>query len=239
MKAVQIRAPRTAPEVVSVPQPQPGPGQVLIRVTAAGLCHSDFMLLDMAKSLVQRRFCLPLTLGHEGVGTVAVLGEGVTGLRVGEPVAVYGPWGCGLCRMCASGRENYCTRAVKLGIRPPGLGSPGAMAQYMLVASARHLVPVGDLDPAQVAPLTDAGLTAYHAMARSLPKLTEGSVAVVIGVGGLGHLAIQMLRASTPARVIALDVSESKLQLATEVGAQETVCSDERTAKRAWPWAVT
>ncbi|MGW8889185.1 NAD(P)-dependent alcohol dehydrogenase [Streptomyces sp. NPDC055749] len=230
MKAVQYRTVGAAPEVVTVPDPEPGPGQVLLKVTAAGVCHSDIAV--MSWSADELPFPLPLTLGHEGVGTVAALGDGVRGLSVGEPVAVYGPWGCGQCVNCAEGKENYCLRAKELGIAPPGLGAPGAMAEYMIVDNPRHLVPIGDLDPVKTVPLTDAGLTPYHAIQRSMPKLVPGATAVVIGTGGLGHVAIQLLRAMTAVRVIALDVSEEKLALATAVGAHETVLSDEHAAAK-------
>ncbi|MEV5574098.1 NAD(P)-dependent alcohol dehydrogenase [Spirillospora sp. NPDC052269] len=229
MKAVQFREVGRAPEVVEVPDPEPGPGQVLLRVTAAGVCHSDFVVMQSSAEL---GIGLPLTLGHEGVGTVAALGAGVTGLTVGESVAVYGPWGCGTCPECAQGKENYCRRAAALKIQPPGLGAPGAIAEYLLVDAPRHLVPLGDLDPARSAPLTDAGLTPYHAIKGALPRLVPGSTAVVIGAGGLGHVGIQLIRALSPARVIALDVSEQKLALAKEVGAHETVMSDDKAAAR-------
>ncbi|MCX4552758.1 NAD(P)-dependent alcohol dehydrogenase [Streptomyces sp. NBC_01387] len=228
MKAVQYRTVGAAPEVVTIPDPEPGPGQVLLKVTAAGVCHSDFAV--MSRPADSLPYDLPLTLGHEGAGTVAALGAGVTGLTIGDPVAVYGPWGCGNCVKCAEGKENYCLRADELGIRPPGLGAPGAMAEYMIVDSARHLVPLGGLDPVKAVPLTDAGLTPYHAIKRSLPKLTPGTTAVVIGTGGLGHVAIQLLRAMTAARVIALDVTEDKLALAKTVGAHEAVLSDDKAA---------
>ncbi|MEU3709528.1 NAD(P)-dependent alcohol dehydrogenase [Streptomyces catenulae] len=228
MKAVQYREPGVAPQVVTVPEPEAGPGQVLLAVTAAGVCHSDIAVMGMP--VEQLGFPLPLTLGHEGVGTVAALGAGVTGLTVGEQVAVYGPWGCGRCAACAEGRENYCRRAADLGIFPPGLGAPGAMAEYMVVDDPRHLVPLDGLDPVAAVPLTDAGLTPYHAVKRSLPKLVPGSTAVVIGAGGLGHVAIQLLRAMTAAQVIALDVADAKLALAREVGAHETVRSDAHAA---------
>lgn len=223
MKALQYRTVGAAPEVVDVPEPEPGPGQVLLKVTAAGVCHSDIAVMSWPAE--QLPFPLPLTLGHEGVGTVAALGPGATGFEVGDAVAVYGPWGCGSCHMCAQGKENYCLRAAELGIRPPGLGAPGAIAEYLLVDSPRHLVPLGRLDPVRAAPLTDAGLTPYHAIKISLPKLLPGSTAVVIGTGGLGHVAIQLLRAMTAARVIALDITEEKLALARAVGAHETVLS--------------
>ncbi|MFI9833621.1 NAD(P)-dependent alcohol dehydrogenase [Streptomyces sp. NPDC051913] len=224
MKALQYRTIGAPPEVVTVPDPEPGPGQVLLKVTAAGVCHSDIAVMSWPAEGFP--YDLPLTLGHEGVGTVAALGAGVSGVREGDSVAVYGPWGCGTCAKCAEGKENYCLRAEELGIRPPGLGAPGSMAEYLLVDDPRHLVPLDGLDPVAAVPLTDAGLTPYHAIKRSLPKLVPGSTAVVIGAGGLGHVAIQLLRALTPARVIALDVGEDKLRLAREVGAHEAVLSD-------------
>ncbi|MET7924094.1 NAD(P)-dependent alcohol dehydrogenase [Streptomyces sp. NPDC005349] len=224
MKAVQYRTVGAAPEVVQIPVPAPGPGQVLLRMTAAGVCHSDIAVMSWPAD--QLGFPLPLTLGHEGVGTVATVGDGVVAVEVGDAVAVYGPWGCGTCAKCAEGKENYCLRAKELGIYPPGLGAPGAMAEYMIVDSPRHLVPLGALDPVQAVPLTDAGLTPYHAIKRSLPKLVPGSTAVVIGTGGLGHVAIQLLRSLSPAWVIALDVNEEKLALAREVGAHEAILSD-------------
>lgn len=230
MKALQYRTVGSAPEVVDVPTPEPGPGQILLKITAAGVCHSDIAVMSMPVERLP--FALPLTLGHEGAGTVVRLGDGVTGVTVGDAVVVYGPWGCGVCPVCASGRENYCPYARTLGINPPGLGSPGAMAEYMVVDDVRHLVPIGGLDPVAAVPLTDAGLTPYHAIRRALPGLVPGATAVVIGTGGLGHLAIQLLRNLTPARVVALDVSEDKLRLARDVGAHEALLSDEKAATR-------
>ncbi|WP_340375219.1 NAD(P)-dependent alcohol dehydrogenase [Streptomyces sp. SS7] len=230
MKAVQYRRVGQAPEVVEVPEPRPGPGQVLLKVTAAGLCHSDLAVMGWPEE--QFPYALPMTLGHEGVGTVAAVGSGVTAVAEGDEVAVYGPWGCGQCPQCAVGKENCCPHAAGLGILPPGLGSPGALAEYMLVDSPRHLVPLNGLDPVQAAPLTDAGLTPYHAIRKSLPKLVPGSTAVVVGVGGLGHLAVQLLRALTPATVVALDVNKEKLELAHAVGAHETLLSDVAAAAR-------
>ncbi|WP_406432586.1 NAD(P)-dependent alcohol dehydrogenase [Streptomyces sp. NBC_01589] len=230
MKALQYRTIGAAPEVVTVPDPEPGPGQVLLKVTAAGVCHSDIAVMSWPAESFP--YALPLTLGHEGVGTVAALGDGVSGVQEDDSVAVYGPQGCGRCAKCAEGKENYCLRAVELGIRPPGLGAPGSMAEYMLVDDARHLVPIDGLDPVATVPLTDAGLTPYHAIKGALPKLLPGSTAVVIGTGGLGHVAIQLLRAMTAARVIALDVSEDKLAFARTVGAHEAVLSDAHAAAK-------
>ncbi|RLP73358.1 NAD(P)-dependent alcohol dehydrogenase [Mycetocola tolaasinivorans] len=224
MKAVQYVEVGSAPEVREIPVPEPKPGQIRLRVLAAGLCHSDWFIMGLPAEAYS--YPLPLTLGHEAVGVVDKLGEGVTEFAVGDDVAVYGPWGCGACAECARGRENYCPNAAKLGIHPPGLGSPGGMAEYLIVDNARHLVPLQGLDPVAAVALTDAGLTPYHAIKNVIDKLPGGSTAVVIGTGGLGHVGIQILRALTSATVIALDVTEEKLEHARSVGAHHTVLSN-------------
>jgi propanol-preferring alcohol dehydrogenase len=226
MKALQYTAIGRPPEIREVPTPEPRPGEVLVRTTAAGVCHSDQYTMD--RTAEDYEFGFPLTLGHEGAGIVAGLGAGAAngGVKEGDAVAVYGAWGCGYCRACATGAENYCLNADAMKIGWPGFEAPGFMAEYMVVPSARHLVPLGGLDPVENVPLTDAGLTPYHAIKPSLPKLVPGSTAVVIGAGGLGHLAIQMLRALAAAQVIALDIGEDKLAFALEVGAHATFESD-------------
>jgi propanol-preferring alcohol dehydrogenase len=226
MKALQYTAIGKPPEIREVATPVPGPGGVLVRTAAAGVCHSDQYTMDLTAE--EYGFGFPLTLGHEGAGVVAGFGAGAPGfgIKEGDAVAVYGAWGCGYCRTCATGAENYCPNAGALKIGWPGFDAPGFMAEYLLVPSPRHLVPLGGLDPVANVPLTDAGLTPYHAIKPSLPKLVPGSTAVVIGAGGLGHLAIQMLRALTAAQVIALDIGEEKLAFAREVGAHATFTSD-------------
>ncbi|MGW0181671.1 NAD(P)-dependent alcohol dehydrogenase [Nocardia sp. NPDC003345] len=228
MKALQYVTPGKEPEVREIPTPEPGPGEVLLKVTAAGVCHSDDFVMNNPPEMFGIE--LPLTLGHEGAGEVAAVGAGVKGIDIGTSAVVYGPWGCGNCWFCAQGLENYCSRAAELGIMPPGLGSPGAIAEYLIVDSPRHLVPIGDLDPVATVPLTDAGLTPYHAIKRSIGKLRPGSWTVVIGSGGLGHVAIQLLRHLTSTRIIALDVNDEKLEFARSVGAHEAVLSDDKAA---------
>lgn len=215
MRALQYTAIGSPPEIREVPTPEPAPGEVLVKVTAAGVCHSDEYTMDRPADGFP--FPLPMTLGHEGAGIVAKVAGPAPGIKEGDAVAVYGAWGCGYCRPCATGAENYCTNFADISW--PGFGAPGFMADYLVVPSSRHLVPLGDLDPVRNVPLTDAGLTPYHAIKPSLPKLVPGSTAVVIGAGGLGHLAIQILRALSPAQVIALDVSDDKLTFARAVGA--------------------
>jgi propanol-preferring alcohol dehydrogenase len=221
MKAYQLTAWQSPPEMREVAVPEPGPGEVLIKVGGAGACHSDLHLMEWPEGTMS--FDPPFTLGHENAGWVEALGAGVEGLQEGEAVAVYGPWGCGRCRSCRLSAENYCERQAEIGAFGGGLGLDGGMAEYMLVPHSRLLLPLGDLDPREAAPLSDAALTPYHAIKRSLHLLVPGSTAVVIGVGGLGHMGVQILRALSPAQVIAVDTSTDKLVLATEVGAHEAL----------------
>jgi propanol-preferring alcohol dehydrogenase len=203
--------------------PEPGPGEVLVKVGGAGSCHSDLHLLELPAGA--RSFTLPFTLGHENAGWVEKMGPGATGFVPGDPVVVYGPWGCGLCMNCRKGMENYCQTPGKPS--PGGLGgTDGGMAEYLLVPSTRYLIPLGDLDPREAAPLTDAGLTSYHAVKRSVHLLGPGSTAVVIGAGGLGQMAIQVLRAlCATTTIVAVDTSPEKLEIAKTMGADEGLLS--------------
>lgn len=233
MRALQFSEWKTEPRLTEVPDPVPGPGQVVIKVGGAGVCHSDLHIMHDFDGSTGAPWPLPFTLGHENAGWVAALGAGVTGLEEGQPVAVHGPWGCGTCGRCRAGIENYCENP--LGAPVPGggggLGMDGGMADYMLVPDARHLVPLPEgLDPHHAAPLTDAGLTPYHAIRRSWPKLDPTATAVVIGVGGLGHMAVQILRATTAARVVAVDTRPVALDLALELGAHRAVAAGDTAA---------
>jgi propanol-preferring alcohol dehydrogenase len=232
MRALRLLEWKSEPRLEEVPEPTPGPGEVVVKIGAAGACHSDLHLMDEFEAGTVP-WNPPFTLGHENAGWVHALGDGVSGLEVGQPVAVYGPWGCGVCPRCRLGVDPYCENPA--GAPVPGggggLGLDGGMAEYELVPAARHVVPLPDgLDPVQAAPLTDAGLTPYHAIRRSWPKLPPGSYAVVIGVGGLGHVGIQILKATTSARIIAVDTRPDALRLAQEIGADETLLSGKDTA---------
>ncbi|MGI5452771.1 alcohol dehydrogenase catalytic domain-containing protein [Streptomyces sp. CA-249302] len=204
-------------------RPTPTAEEVLIEVEAAGLCRSDLHVIDAGPGDLPYR--VPFTLGHEVAGRVVRRGPLAVGPAVGERVVVYGPWGCGSCARCAAGAENYCDRRAALDAERvgtgAGLGRDGGMADLMLVPSGRLLVPVGDLAATRAAPLSDAGLTAYHSVATVRRALddTPGASVVVLGVGGLGHLAVQILRATTNAQVLAVDVREEALALADECGA--------------------
>lgn len=218
MRAFRLTAPHKT-ELTTVPQPEPGPGEVLIKVGAAGLCHSDLHIMEAPS---EAGFPMPLTLGHENAGWIEKRGPGVSGWSKGEPVAVYGIIGCGHCRSCLRGHDNDCQIKAIGGI---GISQDGGMAEYVRVP-ARQLLRIGDLDLTQAAPLTDAGLTPYHAIQICRDRLQPGSTCVVFGVGGLGHLALQILAATTAVRIIAVDVKDEALKLAKEIGAQHVLKSD-------------
>lgn len=218
MKAVRFIEAGRDPEIVEVDVPSPGPGQVLVRIAGAGVCHSDLHVIDHGLDVPA-----PFTLGHENAGWIEALGAGVVGWKEGDAVAVYGPWGCGQCRTCQTSAENYCERHASIATYGGGLGSDGGMAQYMIVPSPRLLVPLGGLDPVKAAPLSDAALTPYHAIKAALPLMTPDATVLVLGVGGLGHMAVQILKALTPARLIAGDIDETKLAHARKLGVQHTL----------------
>ena len=162
---------------------------------------------------------LPVTLGHEVVGEVVALGEDVAEPQRGAVVAVYELLGCGRCPACAHGQDNVCRDVVPGAI---GITRDGGMADHVVVP-ARNLVALGSVDPVHAAPLTDAGMTALHAVERGRPALERGATAVVVGIGGLGHLAVQFLRATSKVRVIAVDVDRARLDFSAEIGADAGV----------------
>ncbi|MFG2881125.1 NAD(P)-dependent alcohol dehydrogenase [Streptomyces sp. NPDC048297] len=229
MRAFQLVRAQEPPELREVPVPEPGPGQVLVKIGGAGACHSDLHIMENPSPGGGTR--LPFSLGHENAGWVETPGPGVSGFAPGDPVMVYGAWGCGVCVNCREGRENYCQEGMHQG---GGLsGYDGGMAEYLLVPAARFLVPLGDLDPREAAPLSDAGLTSYHAVKRSLHLLGPGSTAVVIGAGGLGQMAIQFLRAlSAATTVVAVDSAAGKLETARRMGADEVLLAGDQAVTR-------
>jgi alcohol dehydrogenase, propanol-preferring len=228
MLAYQLVEWQQPPELREVDVPEPGPGEVLVKVGGAGACHSDLHVMEWPAGSLP--YELPFTLGHENAGWVESVGAGVTGWAPGDAVAVYGPWGCGHCRACRTTLETLCEHGTEIGAAGGGLGRDGGMAQYMLVPDPRLLVGLGDLDPRDAAPLSDAALTPYHAIKLALPKLAPGTTVLVIGIGGLGHMAVQLVRALTPCNIIAVDVDPSKLAHARELGANATVQAGENAA---------
>ncbi|GGY15064.1 zinc-dependent alcohol dehydrogenase [Streptomyces djakartensis] len=209
MKAAVVRS-FGAPLVIEErPDPEPGPGEVRIRLEASGLCHTD---IHAAHGDWPVRPSPPFVPGHEGVGIVEALGDGVAGPPVGQRVAVpWLGWACGRCEHCLSGWETLCERQ-----RNTGYGVDGGYAEKML-ASADFAAPVPDgIDPREAAPLTCAGVTTYKALKVADVRPTQ--LVAVSGVGGLGHLAVQYAKIAG-ATVAAIDVTDDKLELARELGA--------------------
>jgi propanol-preferring alcohol dehydrogenase len=202
-----------------VPVPSPGPEQVLVRIEASGLCHTD---IHAARGEWPIKPSPPFVPGHEGVGIVERLGAGnVHGLEPGMRVAL--PWlgyACGDCRWCNSGRETLCPNQQNMGYT-----IDGGFADYA-VGFARHVVRVPDgVDPFDAAPLTCAGVTTYKAVKVSGARSSD--LVAVFGAGGLGHLAIQYARI-TGASVIAVDINEERLETARELGAEHVVHAGEQ-----------
>lgn len=230
MKAFRLTEWQTPGSWQDVPEPEPGPGQVLVKMGGAGACHSDLHLMhewtpQVVPALAAWR--LPFTLGHENAGWVA--GGDAGPLDEGTPVVVSPTWSCGVCAPCRAGDTSYCEDPV-CSSRSGGLGLDGGLAPLMLAPRAA-LVPLGDLPPWKAAPLADAGLTSYHAVKRCLPQLAPGSTAVLIGVGGVGHMAIEFLRELCATCIVAVDRDERSLTLARERGAHLCLLSDATTAR--------
>jgi NAD+-dependent secondary alcohol dehydrogenase Adh1 len=218
MKAVQVVGYHRNLELADVAEPEvTGSMDVIVRIGAAGVCRTDLHILDgqwQEKSGVT----LPYTIGHENAGWVHALGDGVTGIAVGDKVILHPLVTCGLCRACRSGDDVHCANN-----RFPGIDSDGGYAEY-LKTTARSVIKLDDsLEPVDVAALADAGLTAYHAVAKAARLLRPGYFVVVIGAGGLGHIGIQVLKAISAATLVVTDRNPDALALARELGADHTV----------------
>ncbi|MGC9543505.1 zinc-dependent alcohol dehydrogenase [Streptomyces sp. UG1] len=209
MKAAVVRAFGEPLVIEERPDPEPGPGQVRIRVEASGLCHTD---IHAAHGDWPVKPNPPFVPGHEGVGLVEKLGDGVTHLAVGWRVAVpWLGWACGRCEHCLSGWETLCERQINTGY-----GCDGGYAEKVL-AWADFAQPVPDgVTAVDAAPLTCAGVTTYKAL--KVAGVQPSQLVAISGVGGLGHLAVQYAKIAG-ATVAAVDVTDDKLELAAELGA--------------------
>jgi propanol-preferring alcohol dehydrogenase len=228
MKAFRFNQWKQTAQLEDIPVPEPGPGEALIRIGGAGACHSDLHVMhewgpDFMP--VFKHWELPFTLGHENAGWIE--GGDTAGMEINAPVVISPTWSCGRCQPCRTGATNYCDYPDPAGTG--GLGRNGGMAEYMVVPS-NTMVALDTLDPAIAAPLTDAGLTSYHAVKQCLPLLLPDTTVVVIGVGGLGHLAVEFLSVLSGARIIAVDREEKSLQMARDKGADLCLPSDGTTA---------
>jgi NAD+-dependent secondary alcohol dehydrogenase Adh1 len=221
MIAARLHAYHEPLKIDEVDEPKiSGPLDVIVRIGAAGLCRTDLHIQEGQWAHISN-IELPYIPGHENAGWVHEVGPGVTNVEVGDTVIVHPLITCGLCRACRAGNDMHCENGAF-----PGLVRDGGFAQFMQT-SARSVVKLDpSLEPASIAALADAGLTAIHAVKKAVPVLGPGTHAVVIGAGGLGHIGIQCLKALTSAQIIVTDPSEAALELAKETGAHHTVKVD-------------
>jgi NAD+-dependent secondary alcohol dehydrogenase Adh1 len=221
MRAVQVVGYHQNLEMTEVPVPEAtGPLDVVIRIGGAGVCRTDLHILE-GQWAEKSQVTLPYTIGHENAGWVHAVGSAVTNVKEGDKVILHPLVTCGLCRACRSGDDVHCENN-----RFPGIDSNGGYAEYLLT-TARSVVRIDDsLEPADVAALADAGLTAYHAVAKAARRLTPRDNCVVIGAGGLGHIGIQVLKALSPANIIVVDRNPDAVKLALTIGADQAVVAD-------------
>jgi NAD+-dependent secondary alcohol dehydrogenase Adh1 len=221
VKAVQVVGYHRNLEMTDVPEPTVvEPYDVVVKIGGAGVCRTDLHILE-GQWAEKSQVTLPYTIGHENAGWVAAVGSAVTNVVEGDKVIVHPLITCGLCRACRSGDDVHCTQS-----QFPGIDTNGGYAEY-LQTSARSVVKLDDaLEPADVAALADAGLTAYHAAAKAARRLGPRDTCVVIGAGGLGHIGIQVLKASTPAKIVVVDRNPEAVKLAASIGADRGVVAD-------------
>jgi propanol-preferring alcohol dehydrogenase len=231
-KIIEINQPLQIEETKT---PKPKGSQVLVKVQSSGVCHSDIHLWEGGYEGPEGQFLkttdrgvkYPLTPGHEIAGVVDSLGEQTEGFAKNEKVLVY-PWiGEGLCPACRTGEENLCDKPRSLGIY-----NDGGYAEYVLVPSYKYLVKLGDeIDTDTSAPLSCSALTAYGAVKNG--NLRPNDNVVIVGTGGLGLMAIQLAKAITGSRIIALDRDDKKLKAAKENGADDIINSQKEDAVKA------
>jgi alcohol dehydrogenase, propanol-preferring len=231
-KIIEINQPL---QIYESKTPKPKGSQVLVKVQSSGVCHSDIHLWEGGYEGPQGQFLkttdrgvkYPLTPGHEVAGIIDSLGEQTEGFAKNEKVLVY-PWiGDGLCPACRIGEENLCDKPRSLGIY-----NDGGYADYVLVPSYKYLVKLGDeIDTDVSAPLSCSALTAYGAVKNG--NLAPNDNVVIVGTGGLGLMAIQLAKAITGSRIIALDRDDEKLKAAKENGADDIINSTKEDAVKA------
>ncbi len=204
-------------ELVERAEPEPSsPRSVVVKIGGAGVCATDLHAIEGLMEPAGLR--PPVVLGHENAGWVHAVGDDVTATSIGDAVLLYPAYSCGLCVPCRRGHEVFCERHEFTG-----LTRDGGFADYVLV-DERSIVPLpGGVEPVEVAPHADAGITAYHAVKKLVPRLEPGSTVVVIGIGGVGHIGLQLVRVLGAARAVAIDTDERRRGLARELGADEVL----------------
>lgn len=211
------------------PTPQPQGSEVLVRVLAAGVCHSDIHIrhgyYDMGNgkrlNMGERGAALPLTMGHETAGEIVAAGPDAQGVQIGQRVVVF-PWlGCGNCKVCNRGQENLCLVSKSLGVF-----APGGYADHILVPHARYLIDIGDMPAEQAAPCACSGLTMYSAIGKIDPAVLKDEHVVVFGAGGLGLMAVGLLKALGNPGAIVIEPDPTKREAALKAGAAHAIDSN-------------
>ncbi len=213
MKAAVFYAANEPLRVEEIPTPTPGPGEVLVKVAACGLCHTDLHYIDHGVPTFKAP---PLVLGHEISGTVAAIGAGTTRWQEGDRVLLPAVYGCGQCAMCRTGRENVCEKMVMFGNNVDG-----GYAEYVLAPAKDLLSLPEELPLVESAIIADAVTTPYHAVVNR-GAVKPGDRVVVFGCGGIGLNLVQVA-AAVGAQVIAIDIVDGKLEWARRLGAQTTL----------------
>jgi NAD+-dependent secondary alcohol dehydrogenase Adh1 len=221
MKAVQVVGYHEKLEMKEIPVPRvSGPHDVIVKIGGAGVCRTDIHILE-GQWAEKSGVALPYTIGHENAGWVHAVGSAVTNVVEGDKVILHPLVTCGLCRACRFGDDVHCEQS-----QFPGIDTAGGYAEF-LKTSARSVVKIDDsLEPADIAALADAGLTAYHAAAKAARKLHPGDRCLVIGAGGLGHIGIQVLKATSAAELIVVDRNPDAVKLAVAIGADHGIVAD-------------
>jgi NAD+-dependent secondary alcohol dehydrogenase Adh1 len=221
MRAVQVVGYHTKLQLSEVPDPDiQGPLDVIVRIGGAGVCRTDLHILE-GQWEAKTGVTLPYTIGHENAGWVHAVGSAVTNVAVGDKVILHPLMTCGLCRACRFGDDVHCENS-----QFPGIDTDGGYAEF-LRTTARSVVRIDDsLEPADVAALADAGLTAYHAVAKASRAARPGDTCVMIGAGGLGHIGVQVMKAISGATVVVVDRNPDAVALAVEIGADHGIVAD-------------
>jgi NAD+-dependent secondary alcohol dehydrogenase Adh1 len=221
MKAVRLHTYHQQPVIEEVPEPvAKEPFDVVVKVGGAGVCRTDLHIIE-EQWAANSGVTLPYTIGHENAGWVHEIGSAVTNVAVGDTVILHPTPTCGLCHACRAGNDMHCLYGSF-----PGINSDGGMAEYLLTSARACIKLEPATQPQDVAALADAGITAYHAVRKAVPLLYPGTVCVVNGAGGLGHIGIQSLSALTATTIVVVDRNPDALKLAAELGADHTVVAD-------------
>ena len=232
MKAAQITEPNKPLKISEIDTPTPTGKQVLVKVKAVGVCHSDLHLWeggydtgDGFMKVTDRGVKFPVIPGHEVVGTIAEIGDSVEGVKVGDDVLVY-PWiGCGNCPTCEKGDTNLCEAPQSLGVF-----QDGGYAEYLLIPDYKFLAKISGIDLEGAASLACSGLTAYTAVKKAISNSPENIL--IVGAGGLGLMGVQIAKALSSAKIICADLTDEKLQKAKEMGADHIVNTKDSMASK-------